>query len=74
MDFSLTEQQKIVRDTFSRFCDEKVKPVAAEIDEAEQYPRDLIDQLGELGFYGLLYPASSVALLPMIGSEVNEGA
>ena len=59
MDFSLTEQQKLVRDTFARFSDEKVKPVAAAIDEAEQYPRDLIEQLGELGFFGLLYPESA---------------
>ena len=35
-----------VRDTFARFCNEKVKPVAAAIDQAEQYPRDLMDQLG----------------------------
>jgi len=59
VDFSLSEQQGILRDTFARFCDEKVKPVAAAIDEAEQYPRDLMDQLGELGFFGLLYPESA---------------
>jgi len=59
VDFSPTEQQRLVRDTFARFCDEKVKPVAAAIDESEQYPRDLMDQLGELGFFGLLYPESA---------------
>ncbi len=56
MDFALTEQQRLVRETFVRFCDEKIKPVAAEIDEAHQYPRALMDQLGELGFFGLRYP------------------
>jgi len=56
MDFSLTESQRLVRDTFATFCDRKVRPVAAEIDVARQYPRDLMQQLAELGFFGLRYP------------------
>lgn len=58
MDFALTEQQRLVRDTFARFCDERVKPRAAEIDAAKEYPRELMEQLGELGFFGLRYPES----------------
>jgi len=58
MDFELTEQQGLVCDTFARFCDERVKPRAAEIDKAEQYPRQLMEELGELGFFGMRYPES----------------
>lgn len=56
MDFELSEEQKLLQDTFSRFCDERIKPVAEEIDEAKQYPRELISELAETGFFGLRYP------------------
>ncbi len=56
MDFELTEQQTLARDTFRRFCDERIKPQAAAIDEAKQFPRELFAQLGDLGFFGLRYP------------------
>lgn len=58
MDFELSDEQKLLQDTFARFCDERVKPVAATIDEAKQYPRDLIGELAEMGFFGLRYPES----------------
>jgi len=58
VDFELSEEQTLVRDTFARFTDERVKPVAAEIDEAKQYPRELIAELAEMGFLGLRYPES----------------
>jgi len=56
VDFALTEQQSLIRNTFARFCDERVKPKAAEIDSAKQYPQELIKELGDLGFFGLRYP------------------
>lgn len=56
MNFELSQEQLLVRDTFRRFSDEKVKPVAAALDEAHEYPHELMLQLGELGFFGLRYP------------------
>jgi butyryl-CoA dehydrogenase len=56
MDFALTEEQKVVRDTFARFSDEQVAPRAAEIDEAHEFPRELFQALGELGYFGMRYP------------------
>jgi len=58
MDFELSQEQTLIRDTFRRFSDEKIKPVAAALDEAHEYPHDLMLQLGELGFFGLRYPES----------------
>ena len=58
MDFSLSEEQNLVRETFSRFCDVEVKPKARAIDEAKEFPSDLFRALGELGFFGLRYPES----------------
>jgi len=58
VDFELSDEQQLLRVTFARFSDERVKPVAAEIDEAKQYPRALISELAQLGFLGLRYPES----------------
>jgi alkylation response protein AidB-like acyl-CoA dehydrogenase len=34
MNFELTEDQQQIRDTFARFCDERIAPQAAALDEA----------------------------------------
>ncbi len=56
MDFELSQEQQAVRDTFARFCDEKIAPQAEAIDEAHQFPWQLFRELGELGFFGMRYP------------------
>lgn len=58
MNFELSEEQRLLRDTLSRFCQERIKPRAAAIDEAGQFPRELFSELAELGFFGLRYPES----------------
>jgi butyryl-CoA dehydrogenase len=58
VDFALSEEQELLRDTFARFCDEKVKPQAAAIDQAKQFPQELFRELADLGFFGLRYPES----------------
>ena len=56
MDFELSEDQQAVRDTFARFCDEKITPQAEAIDEAHVFPRELFREVGELGLFGMRYP------------------
>ena len=56
MNFNLTDEQKAVRDTFARFCDERIAPQAAALDEARAFPRELFRELAELGFFGMRYP------------------
>jgi butyryl-CoA dehydrogenase len=56
MDFELSEEQRAVRDTFARFSDERIAPQAEALDEAAQYPRALIGELGALGLFGMRYP------------------
>ena len=41
MNFDLSDEQVQIRDTFARFCDERISPHAAEIDEAHAFPREL---------------------------------
>ena len=56
MNFALTEQQTAIRDTFARFCDERIAPQAAAMDEAHAFPRELFRELADLGFFGMRYP------------------
>ncbi|NMG43759.1 acyl-CoA dehydrogenase [Aromatoleum toluvorans] len=58
MNFDLTDEQRAIRDTFARFCDERIAPQAAALDEAHAFPRALFRELGELGFFGMRYPES----------------
>ncbi len=56
MDFELSQEQQTVRDTFSRFCDERIAPQAEAIDEAHEFPWQLFRELGDMGFFGMRYP------------------
>lgn len=58
MDFALSPEQAQIRDTFVRFCDERILPQAAAIDEAHTFPRALFEELGSLGFFAMRYPES----------------
>lgn len=59
MDFDLSEEQQAVHDTFARFCDERIAPQAEALDEAHAFPRELFNELGALGFFGMRYPEAS---------------
>jgi alkylation response protein AidB-like acyl-CoA dehydrogenase len=57
MDFSLSEQEKMLQKLAADFAGKEVLPRAAEIDRTNQFPADLAKKLGKLGFQGLPYPA-----------------
>ena len=42
-----------IRETTERFADDKIAPIAAEIDETDEFPRQLWPQMGELGLHGI---------------------
>ncbi|HLA99943.1 MAG TPA: acyl-CoA dehydrogenase family protein, partial [Bacteroidota bacterium] len=56
IDYTLTEEQKMLRDVARRFTDEVVRPRAAEIDRTEEAPMDIIRKAAELGFLGVVFP------------------
>jgi len=57
VDFDLTPEQELVRDTVRSFARERVAPVAAELDREARFPYDLVAELGELGLMGIPVPA-----------------
>jgi alkylation response protein AidB-like acyl-CoA dehydrogenase len=56
MDFSLTEEQRMVRDMAKRFAEAEIRPKAAELDKTHAHPADIIQQLGELKMMGIAVP------------------
>ena len=53
LDFGLGEMADAIRDTTARFARDKIQPIAAEIDEKDEFPRHLWPQMGELGLHGI---------------------
>ncbi len=57
MDFSLTEQEKMLQSLAKDFAEKQVAPRAAAIDRTGEFPLDLVEEMGKRGFRGLPYPA-----------------
>ncbi|MBW1787433.1 MAG: acyl-CoA dehydrogenase family protein [Deltaproteobacteria bacterium] len=56
MDFTLTEEQRMLKDTVARFVEKEVTPHAAEWDEEETLPLEIFKTMGELGLFGISIP------------------
>ena len=56
MDFSLTSDQLLIRDTVRQFMETEMRPILREYDRAEKFPADEVRRLGELGCCGMLIP------------------
>lgn len=56
MNFELTEEQQMLKDTVARFVDEHVIPLAEEIDEEERFPEENFRALAEMGLFGVTIP------------------
>jgi glutaryl-CoA dehydrogenase len=52
LEADLTEEERMVRDTAREFVEDEVKPVVADHWIEGTFPRELIGEMGELGFYG----------------------
>ena len=56
MNFDLSEEQQLVRDTVRTFARDRVAPIAAELDHEQRFPYDLVAELAELGLMGMTIP------------------
>src|SRR2546421_5961641 len=54
--FSLTDEQRQVRDLVRALARGRIAPLAAQVDETETYPTDQLTWLGEQGLMGLHIP------------------
>jgi butyryl-CoA dehydrogenase len=58
MDFSLTDDQRLIRDTVRKFMDAEVRPTIRARDREEKFASAELRKLGELGCCGILIPES----------------
>src|ERR1700675_933253 len=59
MDFSFTDDQRLIRDTVRHFMEAEVRPTIRARDKEEKFASDELRKLGELGCCGMLVPESS---------------
>jgi short-chain 2-methylacyl-CoA dehydrogenase len=56
MDFGLSDEQRLLRDTVRDFARQEVAPVAEELDRTKSVPYDIIAKLGALNLMGIPFP------------------
>ena len=56
MDFDLSSEHELFRDTVRAFAIDRVAPVAEELDRESRFPYDLVAEMAELGLMGIPFP------------------
>lgn len=56
MDFKLNDEQQLLQTMVREFTDKEIRPIAAELDEEERFPTELIPMLSEIGVMGIPIP------------------
>ncbi len=55
-DIPRPKAEDLIRKAFARFADEEIIPKAREMDEAEEFPRWMFENIAATGAYGIRYP------------------
>ncbi|BBG01016.1 MULTISPECIES: acyl-CoA dehydrogenase family protein [Pseudonocardia] len=58
MDFRLTDEQRLFRETLRDFVDTEIVPVAREWEQSGRYPTEIVEKMKQLGLFGLAVPES----------------
>lgn len=56
MDFTLSKEHEMARSLFASFAEKEVKPLAQEVDETEEFPRQIVEKMAKSGFLGIPVP------------------
>ena len=56
MNFDLSDEQRLLRDTVREFARAEVAPVAEELDRTKAFPYEIVAKLGKLGLMGIPFP------------------
>lgn len=56
MDFTFTEDQEMLRRTVREFAEHEIAPTMMEFDEKQEFPREIMAKVGELGLLGIIFP------------------
>ena len=56
MNFSLTDEQHLLRKSVREFAETEIRPNVMTWDESQHFPKELLPKLGELGLMGIQFP------------------
>jgi butyryl-CoA dehydrogenase len=56
MDFELTDEQELVRETVREFAEAELAPVAAEVDRDHRFPEEVLPKMAGMNLMGMPYP------------------
>ena len=56
MDFSLSEEQQLLKKSVREFAESELSPHVREWDEKQEFPREVFAKLGEMGLMGVVFP------------------
>jgi len=56
MDFELSENVRLMRDTARRFVKNELEPISQQVEEEEKIPESVVQKMRDLGFFGLAIP------------------
>jgi butyryl-CoA dehydrogenase len=56
MDYFLTEEQQMIKEIARKIAEEKIKPIRAELDEKEEFPRELLRVMALSDLFGVYIP------------------
>ncbi len=79
MDFELSDEQRLLRDTIRSFVDAEIRPVAREWEASGRYPEEIVATMREMGLFGLLVPeqyggmAADMVSLAVVFEEISRG-
>lgn len=56
MDFNLSDEHKMLKETVYNFAKKEIEPIAEKIDKEDKMPEDIFEKLGNLGVLGIVIP------------------
>ncbi len=56
MDFHLSDEQRMIQEMACDFAEKEIRPKAAELDQTERHPREIIKKMAELNLMGIAIP------------------
>ena len=56
MRFELTDEQKMIQKMVREFAEKEIESVAAELDQKEEYPTEILKKMASLGLLGIIIP------------------
>lgn len=79
MDFELSAEQRLLRDTIRSFVEAEIRPVAREFEDSGRYPEEIVATMRKMGLFGLLVPeeyggmAADMVSLAVVFEEISRG-